>query len=249
MAKQWHLLEKLDHKALKKLQAEREKQKQLELEKEARTRKMIIGGIVFACIIVAVAFAVFANHRSNARKAEEKREELKISSVIAKEGAPTYRTLGIWETIPDNALVKVECGYRTAENESVTVQLQLENQIKLLQNSEMLVSLPQIATDEDKVVSESLELVNGEITVIITLDGRDLLSIKVGDLVITGKSGLFKVIYNQDKEQGEVVVKNGLVEVTGRGKTIKVTGFYKVTFDQRKLSKPTQASVIQYDWR
>jgi len=63
---------------------------------------------------------------------------------------------------------------------------------------------------------------------------------------------LFKVIYDADKNKGEVVVKNGLVEVgkkRGGGRPVKVSGFYKVTFGEGDISTPTQASVIQYDWR
>ena len=48
------------------------------------------------------------------------------------------------------------------------------------------------------------------------------------------------------------VVKNGIVEVkenSSNSRPIKVSGFYKITFEKGELANPRQASIIQYDWR
>ena len=124
------------------------------------------------------------------------------------------------------------------------------NLIKALGNTEMIVVRPFLAEKENKVEKEAAELVRGEVTVTIDLDGRDLLEIIAAGVTISGKSGLFKILYNQDKDYGEVVVKNGLVEVKSQtDEPVKVSGFYKVVFSSRKVQQPVQASVIQYDWR
>lgn len=254
MAKQWHQLEKLDHKALKKLQAEHERQKQQAAAEEARKRTYIIVGIVlFGLMIIGFGF-MRIKAKSTALDYAKEREKYYIYKIKEIAGNPEYTKMGVWETIDENTEQNIsedETGFRTKEKESVTVQLQLENEIKLLEKGEILVRKPVLEEEENKVKSEELDLANGEITVAVTLDGRDLLTINVPeqDIIIMGKSGLFKVLYNQKKQQGEVVVKNGLVEVTRGDDTKKVSGFYKVTFDRNKLSKPTQASVIQYDWR
>ena len=254
MAKQWHQLEKLDHKALKKLQAERERQKKQAAAEEARKRILITSGIVLfgICICIFGFFQIKA--KSNAIDYAKERETYYVYKIKEITGNPQYTRMGVWETIDENTqqnISEIETGFRTNEKETIIVTLQLDNEIKLLENGEILVKRPVLAENENKVESEELDLVSGEITVAITLDGRDLLTINIPelDIVVTGKSGLFKVIFNQKKQQGEVVVKNGLVEVTRGDDTKKVSGFYKVTFDRNKLSKPTQASVIQYDWR
>lgn len=263
MAKQWAQLEKLDHKALKKLQAERERQKQLAAEAEAMKRSYIMAGIVCICVLLVIAGISRVNAKKNLLDYQKARERYYIYRIMEISGNPQYTRMGVWETIDENMpksaednesgvpISDEECGFRTYEKESVTVQLQLENQIKLLEKGEILVKRPVLAENENKVESEELDLINGEITAVVTIDGRDLLTINIPevDIVVMGKSGLFKVLYNQKKQQGEVVVKNGLVEVTRGDDTKKISGFYKVTFDRNKLNKPTQASVIQYDWR
>lgn len=250
MAKQWHQLEKLDHKALKKLQAEREKQKLLAQKAEEQKRIMIVGGIILSVVIIIIAFGIMISKRSKELAFKEEREKLYISSVIEKVGNPEFRNAALWEPVKDNMQFSEDCSFRTNESDSVTVQLQLNNLIKALGNTEMIVVKPFLAEKENKVEKEAAELVRGEVTVTIDLDGRDLLEIIAAGVTISGKSGLFKILYNQDKDYGEVVVKNGLVEVKSQtDEPVKVSGFYKVVFSSRKVQQPVQASVIQYDWR
>ncbi|MDD2998646.1 MAG: hypothetical protein PHV05_06250, partial [Candidatus Riflebacteria bacterium] len=123
---------------------------------------------------------------------------------------------------------------------------------KLFSLSEMTVSTPVLVKTENKIEKELVVLKRGELTAAVSLDGRGILVVESADVSVVGASGLFKVIYDEKKDRGEVVVKNGLVEVgkkRGGGKPIKVSGFYKVTFGGGDISTPTQASVIQYDWR
>ncbi|MDD3001343.1 MAG: hypothetical protein PHF29_06280 [Candidatus Riflebacteria bacterium] len=250
MAKQWHQLEKLDHKALKKLQAEREKQKIVAQKAEEQKRVMIVGGIILAVILIVIAFGLMISKRSKELAYKEEREKLYISSVAEKVGNPEFRKIGLWEPVKDNMQFSEDCSFRTNEADSVTVQLQLNNLVKALGNTEMTVLKPILAEKENKVEKEVAQLTRGEVTVTIDLDGRDMLEIVAAGVTISGKSGLFKVLYNQEKDYGEVVVKNGLVEVKSSSDApVKVSGFYKVVFSSKKVKQPVQASVIQYDWR
>ena len=138
------------------------------------------------------------------------------------------------------------------EESSLTVQLQKENQIKLYSSSEVLITPPILENIGTTIKKQNIELIRGELTSAISIDGRGLLFIQVSNITIVGQSGLFKVIYNDETDKGEVVVKNGLVEVNLNNSTekpTKISGFYKVSFEKGELSNPTQASVIQYDWQ
>lgn len=252
MAKQWHQLEKLDHKALKKLQLEREKAQKLALDAEEKKRRMVIGVIVLAAIFVLSIFIVMMRKRSAALAFQEERSKLLFSRVTEFTGKVEHRHIGAWDTLREKFEFDKEYSFKTAPEGSVTVQMQLENQVKIAGKSEMTVMPPVLAEKENKIEKEPLILKRGDLTAAISLDGRGLLIIEASDVLVTGASGLFKVIYDDEKDRGEVVVKNGLVEVgkkRGGGKPVKVSGFYKVTFGGGDISTPTQASVIQYDWR
>ena len=252
MAKQWHQLERLDHKALKKLQAEREKAAKQAAQAEERRKHMLVGFII---MLVLAGFAVvffIVNSRIKERAMQEERERLLYSSVTEFSGTVEFRQMGPWEPLTTNLKFKEDYNFRTLDESYLTVQMQLENQVKLYANTEVLVTPPILEAKECKVAKELVELVNGELTSAISLDGRDLMHIKVSTMDVVGQSGLFKVIYDREKDKGEVVVKNGIVEVTSAetsGKPTRISGFYKVTFENGELSAPTQASVIQYDWR
>ena len=76
MAKQWHQLEKLDHKALKKLQVEREKAQKLAQDAEEKKRRMIIGVIVMAALLVLGVFVVVMRKRAATLAFQEERNKL-----------------------------------------------------------------------------------------------------------------------------------------------------------------------------
>ncbi|MGM0598474.1 MAG: hypothetical protein ACQETH_01540 [Candidatus Rifleibacteriota bacterium] len=252
MAKKWHQLEKLDHKALKKLQAERDRAAKQAREAQERKRRMIIGGaILFGIIFILIFVSIMKNRAAEVARKEE-REKMLFSKVVKHSGNLQWRNLGIWNRFKENFEFDSRHSFRTEEDSSVTVKLQLDNQLKLAANSEMTVFPPELAKKENKVVKEVVELKRGEVTAAISLDGRGVLHIEVSGISVKGSSGLFKVIYERSQDKGEVVVKNGLVEVSkirGSSKPTKVAGFYKVTFSGNEISDPTQASVIQYDWR
>lgn len=251
MAKQWHQLERLDHRTLKKLQAEREKQRQL-AEKAAEQKKyMVIGSVVIVSFVMVMFFILMLKGRSKELEFQRKREELYISTITEVQGAPEYRRIGLWEPLLEDTVFHEEVSFRTpTSNDSLTITTQLSNTIKALGNTEMRLPRRLLAEEVNEIEMELAELVHGEVTVTIDLKGRDLLEIKVPGGKVIGKSGLFKILYDRDKDYGEVVVKNGLVEVTSdTGTGTKVSGFYKVVFSSRKVENPVQASVIQYDWR
>ncbi len=252
MAKQWHQLEKLDHKALKKLQVEREKAQKLSQDAEEKKRRMIIGVVVLAALVVLSVFIVVMRKRAATLAFQEERNKLLFSRVTDITGKVEHRHIGAWEVLKEKIEFDKEYSFKTAPEGSVTIQMQLENQVKLAGKSEMTVMPPALADKENKVEREPVTLKRGELTAAISLDGRGILVVDSSDVQVTGASGLFKVIYDDEKDKGEVVVKNGLVEVSkkrGGGKPVKVSGFYKVTFGGGEVSPPTQASVIQYDWR
>lgn len=252
MAKQWHQLERLDHKALKKLQAERERSAKAAAAAEARKKQAIIGGIILAVFVAICALGWVINSKAKAKANQEEREKLLFSNVTEFSGSAEFRKTGLWEALTANIKFKEEHSFRTMEESSLSVQMQFENQVKLYADTEVVVKPPILEAKENKIKQEIVELNRGEITAAVSLDGRDLMCIEVSNIKIIGRSGLFKVIYKDEDDKGEVVVKNGLVEVspkTGGDKPIKLSGFYKLTFDNGELSSPSQASVIQYDWR
>ncbi len=252
MAKQWHQLERLDHKALKKLQTEREKAAKLAAAAEARKKQMIIGGGVLVALIAVFVLIGVINTKAKAKQFQEDREKLLYSSVTEYSGTAESRKTGLWEALTANIKFKEEYSFRTMEESSLTVQMQLENQVKLYADTEVTVKPPTLEAKENKIKQEVVELTRGEITAAVSLDGRDLMCIQASNVKIIGRSGLFKVIYKDEEDKGEIVVKNGLVEVStiaGGEKPVKLSGFYKLTFDNGELSSPSQASVIQYDWR
>ncbi|GAB4281524.1 MAG: hypothetical protein Kow0029_26680 [Candidatus Rifleibacteriota bacterium] len=252
MAKKWHQLEKLDHKALKKLQADRERAARLAQEAQEKKRRMIIGGAVLFGLIFIITFIVMMKKRAAQIAYQEEREKMLFSSVSEFSGKVQCRNLGAWDKLSEKFEFDKEYSFRTEKDSTVTVKMQLDNQVKLSGESEMTVYPPVLAKNENKVEKEKVKLKRGEVTAAISLDGRGILEIESSGVVVNGSSGLFKVIFDQKKDKGEVVVKNGLVEVRkkrGGGKPVKVSGFYKVSFSNGEISPPTQASVIQYDWR
>ncbi len=252
MSKKWHQLEKLDHKALKKLQTEREKAAKQVQEAEEKKRRMVIGGAVLFGIIVLLVFVQIVRSRSASLARQEERAKMLFSRISDFSGKVEHRNIGTWDKLTEKFEFDKEYTYKTGEESTVTVQMQLDNQVKLFPLSEMTVYPPTLNETENKIEKEPVLLSKGELTAAISLDGRGVLEIEVADVVVVGASGLFKVIFDADKGKGEVVVKNGLVEVgkkRGGGRPVKVSGFYKVTFGEGEISTPTQASVIQYDWR
>lgn len=257
MAKQWHQLERLDHKSLKKLQVDREKQVQAQKAEGEKKRVFIIVGAVLFVVVAIVLFVIIVMNRAARREFLEKRAELNRSTITDCGGGAFFRTIGDWERVKKGMVFEQEMSFKTEKDGFITVELQLKNQVKLASGSQMTVPLPVLDEKENKVNRERVTLNHGEITVAISLDGRDLLEVEASRVVALGASGLYKLIYNSNKGTGEMVVKNGLVEVFTRtgesgsspGKRVKVSGFYKVTFNQGTISNPTQASVIQYDWR
>ena len=68
MAKQWHQLERLDHKALKKLQLEREKAAKLAAQQELRQKSIIIGGIIVVALVALVVLCITIKNKQEIAK-------------------------------------------------------------------------------------------------------------------------------------------------------------------------------------
>ena len=71
MAKQWHQLERLDHKALKKLQLEREKAAKLAAQQELRQKSIIIGGVIVFVFVLLIVLVITIKNKKDAEKREE----------------------------------------------------------------------------------------------------------------------------------------------------------------------------------
>ncbi len=252
MAKQWHQLEKLDHKSLKKLQQDREKQALLQKQEADKKRVYIIVASIVIAIVCGIVFLSILRNRAAEKAYKEEREKMYSVSVAEVKGPVMGRSIGDWEKMSTGFAFDDEFTFKADKSGQMSVKLQLDNVVKLASMSEMTVMKATLHEKENRVVRESVKLSRGELTAAISLDGRDLLEIECGGIVAKGASGLFKVLYNQTKGMGEVVVKNGLVEVHSKknaSRRVKVSGFYKIVFDANQLGNPTQASVIQYDWR
>jgi hypothetical protein len=147
MAKKWHQLEKLDHKALKKLQAERERAAKVLQEAQERKRKMIIGSVVLFAIFFIGIFIILMNRRAAEIAYREERAKLLFSEVTKFEGKVQHRNLGVWDELKEKFEFDKEYSFRTSENAFVEVQLQLNNQVKLSKQSEMTVYPPVLAKE------------------------------------------------------------------------------------------------------
>ncbi|MBF0500906.1 MAG: FecR domain-containing protein [Candidatus Riflebacteria bacterium] len=257
MAKQWHQLERLDHKSLKKLQVEREKNVLNQKSDSEKKRVLVIVGAVLFVLLAIAGFVTVIMNRAAKKEFQERREELYKSTVIDARGTTLGRSIGEWEKIKKGTVINGDYSFKTEKDGFLVVELQLKNQVKLASVSEMTVFKPELDDKENKVNKERVSVNRGEVTVAVSPDGRELLEVEANRVVALGASGLYKMLYNVNKGTGEVVVKNGLVEVFSRsgeaggfnGKRVKVSGFYKVTFQNGQISNPTQASIIQYDWR
>ena len=252
MAKQWHQLEKLDHKSLKKLQVERDKAVVNQAKEADRKRIMVIAICVLLAIICGVALVFTIRSRAAKKAFDEAREKLYRVTVADASGDAQVRSIGDWDRAQKGFSFEKEHTFKTNKGAVVAIEMAYKNQVKIASGSEVVIPTPELHPIENKVVKEFATIRNGEVTAAISLDGREVLEIEAAGVVAMGASGLFKVLYNNTKGTGEVVVKNGLVEVFTRSnptKRIKVSGFYKVTFQNGKVSNPTQASVIQYNWQ
>lgn len=182
----------------------------------------------------------------------EKNKILRTSNVSEYTGNVEFSINGNWLQLKDKIKFEDATGFKTSEDSSVTIQMYSDNQVKLYSSSEFWVSSPEIEDFDGKIKRQFVKLTNGEITAAISITGRGVLRIEVSNITIIGQSGLFKVLYNAKEDNGEVVVKNGLIEVKENGsgsRPIKLSGFYKATFEKGELNNPVQASIIQYDWR
>ena len=253
MAKQWNQLERLDHKALKKLQAEREKAPKLEAAASERKKNKLYALAVLVFLVLFVVLLITIRNKKLAREFQEERDSLLVSEVMEFGGTVDFQNNSDWESLNKNVKFSNSYTFRAGEESFVTVQMQLANQVKLYSESEAIINPPTfVSATNNKIKQEVVELRRGELTATVSLEGRDVMCIETAGIRVTGQSGLFKVIYKPDDGKGEVVVKNGLVEVNkinSASKAVKITGFYKVTFEDGEISSPSQASIIQYDWR
>lgn len=212
---------------------------------------------IFGCLIVGGTYFLFkyVDNQEKLIKTEklyQKNKLLSTSNIFEYNGSVELNTNGSWSQLKEKIKFENDTGFKTSEDSSVSIQIYGENVIKLCSSSEFLVKSPEFDNSKEKVERQIVKLTNGEITAAVSITGKGILNIEVSNVTIIAQSGLFKVLYNAKEDKGEVVVKNGLVEVKEKGSNFrptKLSGFYKATFEKGKLNNPKQASVIQYDWR
>ena len=212
---------------------------------------------IFGVSIIGVSYFLFKYVDNQEKLTETKKIYKKIkllstSNVSEYTGSVEFNINGNWSQLKEKTKFENDTGFKTSADSSVTIQMYYENQIKLYSSSECLINSPEIEDSNEKIKRQIVKLTNGEITAVASIMGKGILNIEVSDVTIVAQLGLFKVIYDEKEDKGEVIVKNGLVEVKVNGsdsRPIKLSGFYKVTFEKGNLNQPVQASVIQYDWR
>ena len=121
-----------------------------------------------------------------------------------------------------------------------------DSYLKLYSNTELVIK--QTKNNKPNII----ELINGEITSATSISGVKSYAIAIGNITVKPNAGLLKVLYDNSTKKGSVIVKNGLVEVTDNviEKTIKLSGFYLINFENGILEEsPQQASIIRYDWK
>ncbi|MBU1109145.1 MAG: hypothetical protein KKB51_20880 [Candidatus Riflebacteria bacterium] len=171
--------------------------------------------------------------------------------VIGEIAGGFYLDGSTWQPITQDQVFTKSAKLKSSEKFTLEVELPKGNKIKLFNESIVEIFSP-IRSKPGKL-AQLCSLESGEANFAISLDGRELLTCRIGDGEVLGASGLFKIIFDLKNQSGEVVVKNGLVEVitsnTPDHKNFKISGFYKSMIENGKFSSPTQASIITYSWR
>ena len=189
---------------------------------------------------------------TDSKKESKKIESLNPSKVTEYKGSVEFNLNGSWSQLKENIKFENNTGFKTSADSSVSIQMYRDNKIKVYSSSECLIKSPEYDNSNEEIEKQVVKLTKGEITAAVSIEGRKILHIEVSNITIVAQSGIFKVIYNENEDKGEVVVKNGLIDVKkndSTSKLIKLSGFYKVTFEKGTISNPVQASVIQYDWK
>lgn len=165
-------------------------------------------------------------------------------------GSVYYKTTeGEWQAMSPEARLVAPMSFKTDSQSSLKLKIAEDNVLKLYPETMITIQAPEIANRQVK--KQVFEISYGEVNAAISLDGRDKLQGKAGKVNITFNSGLSKLIIDKNLK-GEAVVKNGIIILqleNNKRKKTKVSGFYKATLNNNKISPPAQASVIQYDWR
>lgn len=212
----------------------------------------IFGGLIVGGGYFLIKYVDNQEKLTETKKIYKKIKLLSTSNVSEYTGSVEFNTNGNWSPLKEKIKFENDTGFKTSEDSSVSIQMYAENLIKLYSSSECFINSPETDDSNEKIKRQIVKLTNGEITVAASIMGRGILHINVSDITIVAQSGLFKVFYNEKEDKGEIVVKNGLIEVKENGsefRPTKLTGFYKVKFEKGKLNSPEQASVIQYEWR
>ena len=147
--------------------------------------------------------------------------------------------------------------FKTGNQSNVEIEMSFGNSVKMYPNSE-LTAKPSLYDKDNlskpNIKEAHIELKNGEIT--FETDGRregkGNLIVEVSDLKITALSGLFKVIYDKESDEGKIIVKRGSVITNKKdlkNNNIEVSAFFGLFFEKGEVKGIRQISFIDYDWK
>ena len=203
--------------------------------------------LIFLCSISILAVSLgctitTSRKYKKQRKTFKQYEENKTGTIHLDKykGEVNYGKSDDWKPVTSELNFSDESYVKTSTDSYLELKMPYDNYIKLFSNTNLNLG------------TSLINLLDGELNTAISTEGKEKLLIRISKINIIGRSGVFKVIYNKESDKGEIVVKNGSVEViedNQEQKTVLLSGFYKVTFENDKLSNPTQAKVTDYNWR
>lgn len=216
--------------------------------------KRVVLFLVFLLLLPVIFYCFKSAEKQieESRSFQKERSKLSFSKILTSTGIAYYNSSADWKRVSNDFSFNKEQGFKTEKESFVVLGLPLENEIKVFPNSELVVLATEMDGRKNLVKREKAFLDHGEVTVCIALDGRDVLEIEAGGVVALGKCGLFKVLFNSENKVGEVVVKNGLVELYRKDEPQKrkiLSAFNKIVFSNEKCELPQPASIIQYEWK
>lgn len=167
--------------------------------------------------------------------------------VISVKGRASVEKVDEYQQLLPGQVLTGSYVFQTEQGAKVELRLLNNNRISLLENTEIKIQPGPCMTNDN--IEDVMTLINGKVLVNISINGRGSLCAKIGSTLFNPSSGTSKMIFEQEAGNGEVIVKNGLVEVLQTSEEpFRISGFYKVDISGDHVSSPYQASIINYQW-
>lgn len=179
---------------------------------------------------------------------------LQVEAVAVARGAQvlapaTHR----WEDVATGTTLTPPVSLRTPAGGYLKLRLgRCGNTVALIGDAAIAVAPMRWDPLQERIASQEVILDGGELTIELTVDGREALTVAAGDIRIFGLMGRAKVLHQPKRREVITVVKNGLFEVFAAAnphQRPKVSGFYLLRAVAGLLMQPEEARIIDYDWR